>query len=171
MKPDHTENRQTRRPDRLRCRPSVESAESRVLLSAARVPVSFLKTPISDTSPLLEHIHPHLTIIIDGVQQTIPANIGIVPGGGLPLHTHDTSGRIHVESTRVLPFRLNDFFTVWGQTFNQKSILGHKADKTHKITMTVNGRPSRAFGSLLLQDGQEIVIQFTTIPPKPGIRR
>ena len=41
------------------------------------------------------HIHPHLTIKINGEEQNIPANIGSVPCH-LPLHTHDNDGVIHV---------------------------------------------------------------------------
>ena len=49
------------------------------------------------------------------------------------------------------------------ETFNKKNILGNVADRTHKITMTVDGRPSQQFGNLLLQDGQQIVVKYTTV--------
>jgi hypothetical protein len=153
-------------------RPALDELEGRALPSAGRVPLSFLETPITEGTPLAEHIHPHLTILINGVPQAVPAGIGIgqAGGGNLPLHTHDDSGTIHVESTRALPFRLQDFFTIWGQSFNSHDVLGHTADVTHKITMTVDGRPSRAFGSLLLQDRQDIVIRYDTVTA-PARRR
>lgn len=113
--------------------------------------------------PLGMHIHPHLTIVINGQEQVIPANIGIGPEGGHPLdtvHTHDTSGILHVESPKVRDFRLQEFFKVWGQTFTSQEILGHHADATHALTMTVNGRPSEALGSLVLHDGDDIVIRL-----------
>jgi len=106
------------------------------------------------------HIHPHLTIIIDGQPQVIPANIGIRSDGNLPLHTHDASGWIHVESTEVHTFKLKDFFTIWGQPFNRNIVLGHVAAGGKHITMTVDGRPSNQFGNLALQDGQQIVIRY-----------
>jgi hypothetical protein len=125
-----------------------------------------LFTPIPDGTPLAEHIHPHLTIIIDGQRQTVPALIGMEPNGWLPLHTHDNSGTIHVESTRLYDFNLGDFFAIWGQPFSNKNILGHPASRTQRIVMTVDGRPSRAFGSVLLQDGQQIVIQEIHVHPR-----
>lgn len=147
--------------------PAVESLEGRELLSAkGNVPRSFLLTPIPETATLAEHIHPLLTIKVNGQAVAIPEGIGIGPDGDLPIHTHDTTGIIHVESTQMQPFRLRDFFTVWGQPFSKTNILGNKADRTHKITMTVDGRPSTAFGSLLLQNLQDIVINYKTVGRK-----
>lgn len=145
--------------------PSVEGMERRELLAAGKVTRAFLFTPIPETAALAEHIHPFLTIQVNGQNVTIPAGIGIGTGsqGNLPIHTHDSSGILHVESTRALPFRLRDFFTIWGQRFDKTHLLDLKADKTHKITMTVDGRPSQAYGALLLQDLQNIVIRYTTV--------
>jgi hypothetical protein len=95
-------------------RPGVETVEPRALLASGIVPRAFLFTPIPETATLAEHIHPLLTINIDGQNVPIPAGIGIGPDGNLPIHTHDSSGIIHVESTKKLPFRLQDFFTIWG---------------------------------------------------------
>jgi hypothetical protein len=153
------------RSNRVSLRPELEPLENRSLLSVGQVPSSFLFTPIPDGATLAEHIHPHLTILIDGQPQVIPEGIGIEePAGDLPLHTHSPDGTIHIESTVQLPFRLQDFFTVWGQTFNSHEVLGHVADARHRITMTVNGLPSRAFGSLLLHDLQDIIIRYDTVP-------
>jgi hypothetical protein len=104
------------------------------------------------------HIHPHLRIIIDGQELTIPAEIGIGPLGSQPIHTHDSSGWLHVESTVRYDFRLQDFFTIWGKPFNSQQVLGFRADAAHPITLLVGGVPSTAFGSLILQDHQDIVI-------------
>jgi hypothetical protein len=106
------------------------------------------------------HIHPQLAILIDGVRQTIPADIGITDGCMHPIHTHDDTGTIHVESPVQLDFTLADFFTVWGKTFNQDQVLDSKADATHVITMTVNGKPSTDFENLILKDGDLIVISY-----------
>lgn len=61
------------------------------------------------------HIHQHLDLFVDGKQVTVPANIGIDAGGGFisDLHTHDTSGIMHVESPTQRSFTLGQFFAVW----------------------------------------------------------
>src|SRR5262249_30970155 len=148
-----------------RPRPRVEQLEDRTLATTTpAAPDPFLFTHIPEGTPLALHIHPHLTIIINGRQRIIPAGIGIFPDGNYPLHTHDNSGTIHVESTQLRTFTLQDFFTVWGATLTPQQIFKRHVDATHALRMTVNGRPSRAFGSLVLLDLQQIVVRYITLP-------
>ena len=72
--------------------------------------------PLLPSEALNEHIHAHLDVFYDGQPVTVPAYIGIVlrPVGISPLHTHDTSGIVHVESATVRPFYLGQLFTEWG---------------------------------------------------------
>src|SRR5438128_2581303 len=88
------------------------------------------------------HIHPHLMILVNGEQQVIPANTGINPGCMHPLHTHDDTGTVHVESPEERDFTLGDFFAVWGKTFTKDQILDSKIDASHTITMLVDGSAS-----------------------------
>jgi hypothetical protein len=117
---------------------------------------AILYTPMVIGDSLATHFHPHLTIMIGKKQQTIPTGIGILGAKGvLPIHTHDSSGILHVET--IVPnmtFRLQDFFAIWGQDFTPTDILGHHADAHHKIVMTVNGVQSKAFGNLVLSPDQ-----------------
>jgi hypothetical protein len=118
------------------------------------------------------HFHPHLTININGKPAVIPAGVGlgvIINGvqGDMPLHTHGTDGIIHVESLVPFTWHLRDFMAVWGQTLSSTDVLGHHADAKHKITMTVNGLPSKEFGNLALKPGQEIVINYGSASTAP----
>src|SRR3989344_4637794 len=81
------------------------------------------------------HIHPHLTIIIDGQKHTIPASIGITFSCMHPLHTHDDTGEIHVESPEQRDFTLADFFAVWGKPFNKDQILDYQTDAMHEVAL------------------------------------
>lgn len=117
------------------------------------------------------HIHPHLRIIINGVEQTIPGNTGITPGCQHPIHTHkeDTDHTtIHVEAPQPRDFTLGDFFAVWGKTFNSNQILNYKTDPLHTITLTVNGAPSYAYENQVMHDGDQIVIKYQTAQPAVG---
>jgi hypothetical protein len=120
------------------------------------------------------HFHPHITITINGQQQVIPANTGIPldasgnPVGFYSIHTHDTSGTIHVESpTAGRTFFLHDFFDIWGMPFDQTHILEFHTAANNPITMTVApvigvdayGNPqygpaqaSTQYGNLVLRD-------------------
>ena len=60
------------------------------------------------------HKHAHLTILAQNKSITIPANIGIDGKCMASLHTHDTSGTIHIESyNKNKWFSVADFFAEW----------------------------------------------------------
>src|SRR5215472_5832594 len=94
------------------------------------------------------HIHAHLAIFDNGVQQTVSRGIGIpgpqqvvqsvVEGGKCFywLHTHDTTGVIHIESPTQRVYTLGQFFDIWGQ-----QLSGDQVGKaTGKVTVFVNGK-------------------------------
>jgi hypothetical protein len=124
------------------------------------------------------HIHPRLEVFIEGQQVTIPANIGIDPKlwkdrslerYGMPMpdmkempymspiHTHDASGTLHVESTANKIYTLDDFFDIWGVHFNATCVL----DKcSGQALMFVNGVRSDEYRNHTLIDGELIRIEF-----------
>jgi hypothetical protein len=150
-----------RQPPSPRATPRLEALEDRTVPQATPATDPFLFTPIPELTPLALHIHEHLTILISGKSRVVPALIGArLPAGFLPIHTHDTSGIIHVESTLNRTFTLGDFFSVWGQPFNSQQILGSQVDATHKIVMTVNGRVRKSFDNWVLHEHDDIVISY-----------
>ncbi len=135
------------------------------------------------------HIHPYLQIWVDGKNVSIPANIGITLSGGClePIHTHDTSGILHLELSQAEAnknWTLGDFFSIWKFTcglqpaqcpsvngtsrtvvFDQSNILGFTADSSHKVTLMVNGVPSSAGASLNLEQYDYCSAAISTTPP------
>ncbi len=109
------------------------------------------------------HIHPHLEILINGKREEIPANIGIKPICMNALHTHDTSGTIHVESPEQRDFTLADFFAVWNKPFNKDQILDYKTDSQHAIVETINGKEILDYENTVLHDKDQIVITYKEI--------
>jgi hypothetical protein len=145
------------------------------------VPESFLHSPlVNGHEGLLLHVHPTLTIFIDGQQVMIPANTNITPQGLYPIHTHDDTGTLHVESTVPYTFHLKDFFDLWSFTtndptkaFNGQQLLGHPIDANHLAIVTVNVQPvsdgpdvvlNNDDGSLFSEGGKNIVIFYETLP-------
>ena len=108
------------------------------------------------------HIHPTLAIIVNGKQQTIPANLGVQPTCMTSLHTHDSSGVIHVEAPEKRDFTLGDFFAVWKQPFSKDQILEYKVDATHQLLVTVNGKAVDTYENATLRDRDKIVISYET---------
>lgn len=106
------------------------------------------------------HIHPHLQILINGQEEVIPANTGI---NGLcmnSIHTHDATGLLHVEAPVQKDFTLGDFFAVWDKTFSKEQILDYKADATHAITLSVNGKEDDSYENYIFKDKDQIVINY-----------
>ncbi|HSR89646.1 MAG TPA: hypothetical protein VLK22_04645 [Candidatus Udaeobacter sp.] len=111
------------------------------------------------------HIHPYLKIIINSQPQEIPANIGISSECMHAIHTHDNTGKIHVESPEKRDFTLGDFFLIWQKTFNKNQILNYKADAAHIIGETVNGLVVNDYENTILRDNDQIVIYYSEVNP------
>jgi hypothetical protein len=63
------------------------------------------------------HWHTQLIVHSGDVPVTIPVNIGIVGTCLEPVHTHNTDGVIHVETTVNRLYSIGDFYRVWGKPF------------------------------------------------------
>ncbi|HTA38050.1 MAG TPA: hypothetical protein VK760_03180 [Candidatus Acidoferrales bacterium] len=95
------------------------------------------------------HIHPHLSLFVNGKQVQIPQGIGFgLASGANPqgclywIHTHDASGIIHIEAPQIEapaggPFTLGMLFDVWGQPLADTGVAGAKGP----VTAYVNGSP------------------------------
>ena|SRR3989338_876558 len=112
------------------------------------------------------HIHPSLSIVADGKKLEIPANVGVSPACLHPLHTHDNTGEVHVESPEPRDFTLGDFFAVWEKPLSRTQVLDYVATSTHEIVMTVDGQPNAEFENLVLKDKQQIVLEYKKMENK-----
>jgi hypothetical protein len=95
----------------------------------------------------IEHIHAHISIYIDGQLSPLPQYIGIPQNAnsGQPtcfywLHTHDSTGIIHIEAPVNETFTLGEFLDEWNQQF---SGLGFPTQLLLNSgwTMWINGKP------------------------------
>jgi hypothetical protein len=110
------------------------------------------------------HTHEHLDVFVNGKRVTVPAGIGIGKGLISPLHTHDASGVIHVESTTVRSYSLAEFFAVWGVRLT-KTCLAVECS-AGKLHFFVDGKPAADPNRIVLTHHQEIAVAFGP-PPKP----
>ncbi len=128
------------------------------------------------------HIHVGLALYNGTQMATIPADIGGNParwvdhsldqfldlqygaaGSLAPIHTHDTSGTIHVEASVTMNFTLGQFFAIWGQPFGPAQVVNLVPDAGHTLTMLVDGVPNSEWGALVLVDQQQIEIHYDAI--------
>lgn len=159
----------TRAP--LRIPRSTAIAAAVVSLAILGLVVALPYLPGVPSGGMAIHWHPTLKITIDGQTVEVPANIGIDPllwkyhdldtygmQGMAPLHTHDASGTIHVESREARTYTLGDFLRIWGQTFDAQQVLGHSAGPGHQVWMVVDGSRVSPSYSQVLRDGMQIAV-------------
>jgi hypothetical protein len=92
---------------------------------------------------LAMHVHAHLSITVDGQAVTVPGDIGHDSDEkfAAEIHTHDTSGIVHVESPTRETFVLGQLFTEWDVALDGRGVgsLGH--DDGLELHTFVGGSP------------------------------
>jgi hypothetical protein len=80
--------------------------------------------PMLGEEKLAVHYHAHLDVLVNGQPVPVPAGLGIDEARHLiaPLHTHDDSGIVHIESATDVPFTLGQVFTEWGQPLRTNQV-------------------------------------------------
>jgi hypothetical protein len=110
-----------------------------------------LKLPALAEEGSVLHTHQHLDIYVSGQHIEIPAGIGINEKENFssPIHTHDTSGIIHVESPTKDKFNLGQFLEIWGIP----------ASDSAQFKGYVNGKPADGdVKNIELTEHEEIVL-------------
>jgi hypothetical protein len=111
------------------------------------------------------HIHAHLDVIVNGRPVEVPADIGIDEAARKisPLHTHDTTGVIHVESPTQAQFSLGQFFSEWQVSLAADHLGGLRTDGTNVLKVYVNGKPYQGDpGGIILHAHDEIAVVYGT---------
>ncbi|HIJ99996.1 TPA: hypothetical protein H1016_00470 [archaeon] len=125
-----------------------------------------LETNIAHTG-LAMHIHPELDITINEQPFIFPEGIGTTSTTMNIIHTHDQTGKLHVESPVVKEFKLRHFFLTWSKwsgkekVFNSTCILDYCNTDAKKVKMTVNGGENFEYENLILMDLERIEIKYS----------
>ena len=122
---------------------------------------------VHGSNTVVIHNHVQLEIRVDGAPVEVPANIGISPSlyrdhsldqfGVMnppmaPLHTHDSDGLIHIESTVVRDYTLGQFL----------DISGLNLETAKSVTMTADGNNVPDYRNHILKDGEKIVLSISS---------
>jgi hypothetical protein len=130
------------------------------------------------------HVHVHVAIFVNGVQERIPAGAGIdqprlseqIPGGLFVdnsgssclywLHVHANDGIIHVEAPHQMSFILGQFFDIWGQPLSRTQV----GPAQGAVTAFVNGKVWSGDPRNIPLTGQSVVqldVGTPVVPFKP----
>jgi hypothetical protein len=122
------------------------------------------------------HIHSHVALFANGKQIQIPRYIGYAPDPTSPstaclywIHTHDTSGIIHVETPQILSpagghYTLGMLFDIWGQPLARDAVGDFKGP----VTAFVNGEKYDGdLKAIPLMSHQQITLEVgaPVVPP------
>jgi hypothetical protein len=118
------------------------------------------------------HIHQRMAMVVNGKFVYLPPGIGIDRNDKFitELHTHDSSGIIHVESPLTRKFTLGEFFDVWGLRFTKDCLGGYCNDGARKVRVWTNGKPVKGDPrKIVLTPHLSIVVAYGTLQsvPKP----
>jgi hypothetical protein len=146
-----------------------------VLIGISVILVSAAAAEVISANTTRMHIHPQLSILIRGVSEALPANIGIDRAlwrdhsldrfgvnGQSPLLTRDSSGTIHVESNTVRDFTLHEFLGVWGQSIDYSQVVGNIVQPGESACIYVNGQSTSLSSDVVFADQQKTILE---IPP------
>lgn len=112
------------------------------------------------------HYHAHLDILVNGHAVPVPAGIGFIVQGGqatglTSLHTHDTSGVVHIESPKNVPFTLGQFFTEWGVALGPGQLGGLTDNASQVLRVFVDGQPFTGNpATIVFRPHQEIALWY-----------
>ena len=137
---------------------------------------------------LINHVHAHLDVFIDGEAILVPAGIGIniedpevrkfdlpdgtVSYGGIemcaqpcisPLHTHDESGIIHTESSDPKPHTLGQFFVEWGVELSETCVGEHCAPTP--IAVYIDGERYEGDPRAIELTDRKVIVIVVGTPP------
>jgi hypothetical protein len=141
-------------------------------------------TPLLGT--VIRHDHLHLDVLVDGRKVTVPGGVGMAepvdrgpcPSGfgksgdcatgeqffgevvNSPLHTHSSSGLIHIEADRRHRFTLGEFFDEWGVRLDSRCVGGYCTGGGRELRVFVDGRRTGDPRAIVLANHQEIAVVF-----------
>jgi len=131
-----------------------------------------LNLPVLKSEGTALHTHQHLDILINGQKINIPDGIGVGPKESYisTIHTHDTSGIIHVESPVIDDFYLGQFFDIWGVKFENQCLGSFCSNLDNHLRVFINGQETNAnFRYIKLFSHQEIFIYYGPDSKLPSV--
>lgn len=119
------------------------------------------------------HIHAMLHIYVNGLLSPVPEDIGIEVSKGreTSLHTHDSTGIVHMETNHRYPFTLGDFFKVWGVKLGPAQVGGLTGLGGDRLHFFLNGQPLANPAARVMHNGDSFVIGYgpdSGFPHKPS---
>ena len=113
---------------------------------------------------LAMHIHPRLELVVNNQSVTVPGDLGIdttaCDQAMHLLHTHDASGKLHIEGYEPFTPTAELIFQVWNISYPDDASLQPIFEDPTNVTVTVNGAATdAAWHEIELIDGETLRIE------------
>ena len=120
------------------------------------------------------HYHAHLDVLLDGKPVPVPAGLGINvgPNGSTPehgapgiaaLHTHDTTGVLHIESPRDDRFTLGQLFRLWDVRLGPGQVGSYRTGGGTNVRVFVDGKKVAGNpAGIVLEEHREVAVAIST---------
>lgn len=121
---------------------------------------------VLDTANIVTHVHAHLAIMVQGKSVTIPViGVDMDTLTAAPIHTHDTSGTLHIETDSTNSYAPNalDFIRLWNKGEDNLCLI-FAIDAKCKVTISINNRSGALTDAF--KDGDRMVVRIS-LPDKP----
>lgn len=115
------------------------------------------------------HYHPQLTVNINGKNVQVPAYIGISNNAISELHTHDATGRIHIEADQPGTFTLKQLMTEWGVNFDINCVATYCSDANNEMRVYDNGQVAPDPTKVVLKENQQILLWYGPRNQQPNV--
>jgi hypothetical protein len=108
------------------------------------------------------HVHAVMRIYIEGKRIPLASQIGIDAQEEYlaPLHTHDSSGIIHMEATEPYPFKLSQFIAVWGIKFTNTQLGAYKDENGKELALYANGTRVASPIEYVMKPHDKLVLEY-----------
>lgn len=111
-----------------------------IFLASRQSAVQAESVECNRTEQMGYHVHANLKIYINGENVPVTPNTGVRSDCMFWLHTHDSSGTIHVEGPRAMNFTLGQFLKIWDKTLSPTELMGYKVEGEKQIKVYVDGQ-------------------------------
>jgi len=125
------------------------------------------------SNKIIMHIHSNLNVTVNGNSLIVPNGIGInstlwndhsrdkfgterkttifgmVTPAMSPLHTHDSSGTIHFESTEYRNYTLGQFLNIWGIPLEGS-----------RVNLFIDGNSTDNYSNYVLKDREKMILKI-----------
>ena len=115
---------------------------------------------------LAMHIHPRLELVVNNQSVPVPGDLGIDTSACDQamhlLHTHDASGKLHIEGYEPFTPTAALIFDIWNISFPGDETLQPIFDDPTNVTVTVNGEVTASpWHAIELIDGETLRIDHS----------